>query len=41
MMREVIHLSSNKREMLVDITDQVKAVVRKSEIKSCLLELKD
>jgi len=38
-MREVIHLASNKREELVDITDQVKAAVQKSAIKNGLVSV--
>ena len=38
-MREIIHLSSNKREVLVDITNQVKAVVQKSGIQNGLVSV--
>jgi secondary thiamine-phosphate synthase enzyme len=38
-MREVIHLSTHKREELVDITDQVKKVVNKSGIKNGLVSV--
>lgn len=38
-MREVIHLTSNKREMLVDVTDHVKAVVLKSGIQNGLVSV--
>jgi len=38
-MREVIHLVSNKREELVDITDQVKAAVQESGLKNGLVSV--
>ena len=39
LMREIIHLSSNKREVLVDITNQVKAIVQKSGIQNGLVSV--
>ena len=38
-MREVIELSTNQREVLVDITDQVAAVVRRSGVRDGLVSV--
>jgi len=38
-MREIIHLQTDARETLVDITDQVKAVVRSSGLRDGLVSL--
>ena len=38
-MREIIHLRTDARETLVDITDQVRAVVRASDIRDGLVSV--
>lgn len=38
-MREIIHISTSKREILVDITDQVKSVVQKSGVHNGLVSI--
>lgn len=38
-MRKIIHLSTREREELVDITDQVKAIVKESGIRNGLVSL--
>jgi secondary thiamine-phosphate synthase enzyme len=38
-MRDTIHLATNKREQLVDITSQVSSVVRRSAINSGLVSV--
>ena len=39
LMREIIHLQTSRREILVDITDQVKAVVERSGIHNGLVSV--
>ena len=39
LMREIIHLQTSRREILVDITDQVKAVVERSGIRNGLVSV--